>query len=278
MLWLKLGAGFIGSSVIAGVAYRNHSLSAEGAAAAVVIGTALTAAQEAAWFLTMIAFFVSSSVWSRLGKKSKQAAAQGYEKGDRRDAGQVFANGGLATAIALAAAFMPEAWAEGWSWAFAGAMAAVTADTWATEIGGWSRSQPRSIVTGRRVEPGTSGGVTPLGLAAAASGAIFIGLVFGGLQWAFGGQAADLVLALAAGLVGGVAGSLADSWVGAVWQRMNRCGVCGCDVEAVSHCGRPTRYVRGARYMNNDAVNAICSAVGALTGAIAAWAAAVISG
>ena len=61
--------------------------------------------------------------------------------------------------------------------AFAGVMATVTADTWATELGVLSTHAPRSITTMRPVAPGTSGGVTLLVLLASALGALLIGLI-----------------------------------------------------------------------------------------------------
>src|SRR5690606_31156432 len=95
-------------------------------------------------------------------------------KGGRRDAVQVLANGGVATAIAALAALRPDLALFP---AFAGAIAAATADTWATEVGLLSRTTPRLITTGRRVPAGTSGGVTPLGTAAALAGGVFIGVL-----------------------------------------------------------------------------------------------------
>ncbi len=74
------------------------------------------------------------------------------------------ANGGVAALAALAGS-----WA-----AFAGALAAATADTWATEIGRYSRKPPRLITTGKPVAAGTDGGMTLVGTVGGIAGAAFM--------------------------------------------------------------------------------------------------------
>lgn len=88
--------GFIGSLFIAGAAYWKKSLSGSGMAAAVVLGTVMYAAGSEAWFGTLIAFFVTSTLLSRWKKRRKSAVESGYAKTGRRDAGQVAANGAWA--------------------------------------------------------------------------------------------------------------------------------------------------------------------------------------
>jgi uncharacterized membrane protein len=57
-------------------------------------------------------------------------------------------------------------------------MAAVNADTWATELGVLSPTAPRLITSGKKVERGTSGGGNlPVGSLAALGGATLVGLV-----------------------------------------------------------------------------------------------------
>ncbi|MBD2867551.1 DUF92 domain-containing protein, partial [Paenibacillus arenilitoris] len=172
--WIRLLIGLLCSGLAAAAAYRARSLSGSGAASAVVMGTGFVTLGEPVWFGVLIAFFVSSTAWSKWKRKhrAKAEAEAKYEKGGRRDAGQVWANGGAGLLLCAANALWPD---PGWLYAFVGVMAAVNADTWATEIGALSRTAPRSITSGKPVAPGTSGGVTPLGSAAALAGAAFIG-------------------------------------------------------------------------------------------------------
>ncbi|WP_134682683.1 DUF92 domain-containing protein [Brevibacillus migulae] len=256
---------------IAGAAYVKRSLSGSGFLAAVMLGTVMYALGSAVWFGSLIAFFVSSTLWSKWKKHAKEEAESGYEKTGRRDAGQVFANGGLGLLLCVGNWAFPHPL---WWYAFLGVMAAVTADTWATEIGGLSRTPPRSIKTGKRVPPGTSGGVSSIGMAASLAGGLFIGAIAWMLLAVPGQAAATLRPAAWIGIAGlaGIIGSLADSWLGATWQQMYRCDTCGREIEQARHCGRSAVRVRGRSGWNNDAVNVAGSLAGGASAALLALA------
>jgi uncharacterized membrane protein len=147
-----------------------------------------------------------------------------------------------------------------WQLLGAGGLAASAADTWATELGTLAPAPPRSILTGRVVHVGTSGGVTTVGLLAGLAAAVFIGVVAGMSGWPW--QAAIAAFA------GGVAGCLADSLLGAALQVRRRCERCGMATEQqVHYCGTPTIVTGGLKLLDNDGVNAASSAIGALLGA-----------
>jgi uncharacterized protein (TIGR00297 family) len=254
-----LGAGAAGAVAVAG--WWRGALTADGAAAAVAVGTPVFAVGGGRWAAVLVGFFTLSSALSQVGRERKAAMAAVASKGSRRDAGQVLANGGVAAGAAVVAGITgkPEAAFP----AFLGAMAAATSDTWATEIGLLSRRPPRSIVTWRQVRPGLSGGVTPLGLAAAAAGGATIGLI-----GSLGRPRRELV---ALGTLAGLAGSLADSVAGATVQGVYRCPRCGEETERRVHsCGTPTIPARGVAWIDNDMVNLIGSAVGAITALVLA--------
>ncbi|WP_308638715.1 DUF92 domain-containing protein [Paenibacillus silvisoli] len=260
--------GLFGSLAAAAAAYRLRSLSVSGAVAAVVMGTGFVALGGPFWFGTLLAFFVSSSVWSKYKRRhrGKAAAEAKYAKSGRRDAVQVWANGGLGLVLCAGYAIWP---AEAWVYAFAGVMAAVNADTWATEIGALSRRAPRALLGGGAVLPGTSGGVTPLGSGAALAGAAFVGTVAALLlaaPLAPAGVSPGALLAAAA--CAGTAGAFADSLLGATVQAMYRCRACGSETERAEHCGVAAERIRGFAGMTNDAVNLASSAAAGLL----AWA------
>ena len=170
-------------------------LTAAGAAVALAVGTATVWGMGWRGLLLLLAFFVSGSLLT--------------PGCGRRTARQVIANGGVAAGAALLGAWP----------AFAGALAAAAADTWATEIGAFSRTTPRLITTGAPVPRGANGGITLLGTAGGVLGALLIA----GLTYALTprGTAPGLTHpgALAAVVAAsGVLGMLIDSLLGATAQ------------------------------------------------------------
>jgi len=278
---IQLLVGVILSGLIALLAYKRNSLSKSGVAGAMLVGTAIFGFGGWVWGMTLIAFFVLSTLLSHYKEREKeQIAAEKFDKGGRRDFGQAAANGGAGALIALAYVFVPDPLILA---AFAGIMATVNADTWATEIGVLSTKPPRLITTFEPVEPGTSGGVTLLGTLATLGGAIAIGLslilflaidgIFGGVGFEMAGEPALAVpgLILAAG-IGGLAGSLFDSLLGATVQSIYFCPICEKETEKCLHtCGTQTDQARGWRWLNNDLVNFISSIVGGAVAGLVFW-------
>ncbi len=261
-MWLLWG--FILSTAIGYAAYRKESLDRSGVAGAIVTGTLIFGLGGWQWGVVLIAFFVTSSLLSSYRAVEKERLAEKFAKGSRRDLGQALANGGLGALLAVGSAVRPHPL---WLAAYVGAMATVTADTWATELGVLSKTAPRLITTGRAVEVGTSGGVTWLGTAATMAGGTFIGLLAGALNLP-AGSAALMVALTAGGLAGGLAGSLFDSLLGATVQAVYYCPTCAKETESALHrCLTPARQLRGWRWLNNDLVNFASSLLGAVAAA-----------
>src|SRR3989442_4552274 len=160
---------------------RVSWLTRDGLAASLAVGVAVTWGLGWPGLALLAAFFLSGSLLTQWASGT----------GGRRNARQVLANGGVAAAAALAG-----------SWpAAAGAIAAATADTWATEIGSFSPVAPRLVTTWERVTRGASGGITSLGTAGGVAGAVAIAaLGLAGVPRGGGPEAAGFVGAGVAGL------------------------------------------------------------------------------
>ena len=165
-------------------------LTGGGVVAALAVGGATAWGLGWRGVVLLFAFFVSGSLLSRLaGERDGQKTQRNYR--------QVLANGGVAALAGMLG-----------SWRLAAAaLAAATADTWATEIGSFSPHPPRLITTWKPVRTGTDGGVTLLGTAGGVAGTVLI--------W---GCAALLFSSSSAVVLAGLAGMLADSLLGATVQ------------------------------------------------------------
>jgi len=260
----RLLLGLLFSTGIGLIAYKRRSLSRSGITGAIATGTTTVGLGGWSWGLSLIFFFVSSSLFSHFRAHDKaQAAADKFSKGSQRDITQVFANGGLAALLAISYDLVRPRWIRQLFHAgFTGAIATATADTWATELGVLSKQAPRLITTGQTVAPGTSGGITLLGTGASAVGALTSGLVF----WLLQRCQKTLAMLPFMALVSGLAGSIADSVLGATIQAMYYCPTCHKETERHIHsCGTTTTALRGIAWFNNDVVNFLATLIGALT-------------
>jgi len=260
-LTVQIPLGVFVAAAVAVASARARLLAPSGARATFVLGSIVFGLGGIWWSLPLIAFFLPSSLLSvytrrRVGSRYDQV----FEKGSTRDAGQVWANGGVAGVIVLLQFFVPD---ERLFVAYLGALAAAAADTWGTEVGVLGRGVVVSIARFRRVNPGTSGGISVAGTLGAVAGASCVaaaGMFRTPAPWA----------AACASVIAGIAGMLADSLVGGTLQAGYRCVVCGTATERSAHCERPAHLERGLGWIDNDVVNVVCCVVGAVVAYLAA--------
>lgn len=271
---LQLLLGLALSAIVGGIGYWRQSLTPGGVVGAVIVGSLIFGLGGWIWGLLLITFFVSSSLLSHYRQRDKEAVAEKFAKGGRRDLGQALANGGMGAILAIVYFGTPEPVLLA---AYLGVMATVNADTWATELGILSRIPPRLITTGEEVPHGSSGGITSLGTWASLAGALLIGAMAtaltqaGSLLRGSGWDTRALAFPVLA-IAGGMAGSLFDSLLGATVQGIYYCDRCGQETESSRHrCGQAARPVRGWLWLNNDLVNLLASMVGGLVAASLAW-------
>lgn len=250
-------------TVVAAVRWR--SLSPGGAAGAFLLAAWLLGGGGWAWTLPVLVFFILSSALSRMWTARRAEAMRRAEKGSRRDLAQVMANGGVP--LAIFAGWMVTGGTDLLWPAFIGAVAAAAADTWGTEIGTAFRAEARLVTTWRVVPAGTSGGISLPGTAASAAGAMVIGLAALVVPVA---DAPGGWVAAVCGTVGGLAGALVDSLLGATLQA-HWCDAGGRITERRPRgAGAVRAPVRGVAWIDNDVVNALAAAVGAGVAALLA--------
>lgn len=252
---LVLGA-VIAGGIFGGSAYAGRALDGRGALAGGLMAASFVLWSDATWIVPALTFFVLSSALSFVRRSTKaNLEARVAKEGTRRDAVQVLANGGVAWLL-LGATLLAPGSADGHVLyiAFLGAVAAAAADTWGTELGTAGVSRPWSLRTGKRVPPGTSGAISPVGTLATVLGAFSVGsaaLAVGGIS----------IPTTAVVVAAGFTGSFVDSLVGATLQARYRNPITG---NLTERRPRPDdRAVRGIAAIDNDVVNAIATASGA---------------
>lgn len=265
LLFVRFMIGAAIAALISLAAFRTRSLAASGASAATLIGAA-TAAAGWGWGALLVTYFVASSLLTRMGRDKKRARTQSV-LGDStaRNALQVIANGGFFAAFALIGTITSDV---RWHIAALGALAAATADTWATEIGTLWGGTPRSILTARPVPVGESGGVTLIGFLGAIAGSAVIAAT---APWILVHEMSSPLGAAAASPIGtavftaGIGGCIADSLIGLTLQAKRWCDSCNVITERDPHsCGGVTGHVRGVPWVTNDAVNIVSTLAGAV--------------
>lgn len=205
---LLMGLGL--NSALVTVAFLLGTLDARGAAVACILGTVVFTCLSWQGYAVLLTFFVLGSVSTRIGYSRKRRKRLAQDRGGRRRASNVVANGAVAAACALWAGTTPHE--QLFIAAFACSLGAAAADTVESEIGQlWGR--PTLLVTNwRSVTPGVDGGISALGTAAgllAAISTVGVGSMAGLYP-----VAAVLPLSLLA-----LAATLMESVAGATWER-----------------------------------------------------------
>lgn len=242
-----------GSALILAAAAWLKALTVSGMLGAWAMGMLIFLAGGWTWIWPMIAFFSLSSALTRIKHRSTR-----FPDAGRRNLAQVFANGGIPLLIALAYGIWP---IDGLYVIFLAALAGSTADTWGTEIGSWSRRQPRDIVTWQPVEPGTSGGVTFLGT----TGSLLGAAALGGVGYWLQPEGIGLQGWLAITLIGFLA-AIVDSLLGATLQARYRTIATNEISEHRPADSQRAVLHRGWGWLDNDRVNLACSLSGAALG------------
>jgi uncharacterized protein (TIGR00297 family) len=271
----ELLVGLLLGIALGGLGYRSGLLTVSGAVSILVISVITFGLADWVWGAVLVAYVLSAGLLARYGANVKAKMSDrflAYRRGWR----QVWAPLGWSTVMVLFNRLTPHSVSI--FVAFVGAVATVSADTWATELGVLNIRPPRLITSRQRVVPGTPGAISVLGVVAALAAAWLIGFLglsltvlaawLQNLDW----QRILLWLPLAA-TVGGIAGCLVDSLLSATAQGVYYCEHCQQQTERRIHsCGHVAQQIRGWAWLTNDGVNLVSSVVGAAVAAgLVAW-------
>jgi uncharacterized protein (TIGR00297 family) len=264
MIFIELVGWIAGVIAMTIFAYKINVIDKHGALAAAVIGFIILYFGAASWFVVLILFFLIASLFTKYKYKQKQAMGVAEENNGARGLRSVLANGGPLAAIAILyyishnhPIFML---------CFVGSISFALSDTVATEVGLLSKVKPRSLLTGKQIDKGQSGGVTIQGEIAALLGSLLIGTICGLLI--SDNIALRIPIILSAAIVGGMISTNADSIFGATIQAKYRCINCKKYIEKKSiHCNFPLIKERGISIINNNTVNIISAIIGAIISA-----------
>jgi len=194
------------SILLALIAFVLNWLTIDGMTAATLFGVIAFGLGGIVGAAIVLTFFISSSLLSKnlLNEESLQ------ENKFRRDGEQVWSNG-FWFALWVMLWFLTKQ--EAFLIAGVASMAAATADTWASEIGGHRvKGKTWLVPSFKTVRPGTDGGISVVGTFASLVGAFFIGLIF----WITYNEVTIFQFLLIA--ISGIVGSLIDSLLGSKIQ------------------------------------------------------------
>lgn len=207
---IDLIIGLLISGFIAVLAYLKHSLNLSGFIASIVMGTLIYMFGGIVLFSTLIAFFISSSLLTKLHEKKAKDLSKG------RNYIQVISNGLVATLFSVLYYFLNT---EIFLIAAVAAIATSNADTWASEIGILSKGKTRNITNFKEVAKGVSGAISGLGTLASIGGSLFIGLIFGILYYLTNNGLLETIIFYTLVIsICGVLGCLVDSFLGSIVQ------------------------------------------------------------
>ena len=257
-------AALIAAAIFAVLAGAFRLLTVSGAIATFVVGFIAFGLGGGKFTVPLLTFFITASLLSRVGKALKSSAKVQSKRGATRDYVQVIANGGAASIVVVIFWLVARHWPIDHTryllMLYLAALATVNADTWATEIGGLSRTPPRLLNNWKVAATGASGAVTLLGCLAALAGSLIV-TAAGWLVWRLNGP--EFIAVAWAGFLG----SFIDSVLGASLQAVYQYPATGELTERTEMNGVKTVKVRGLGWVNNDVVNFLAS----IGGILCAW-------
>jgi uncharacterized protein (TIGR00297 family) len=210
--------------------YKTNKLTLAGSLTGGVVALAIFAGSGFTGIGMLAAFFVLSVLATSYKKAEKRKLASDKHHPEKRNAGQVLANGGVAALFGLLAYEIPPQ-AVLFSALMAASLASATADTLSSELGTVYGTRFYNIINLKPDEKGKDGVISLEGTLIGIAGTTIIAIVYAmGIGWS---NAFFYII------IAGTIGNITDSVLGATLERK--------------------------AYLNNDAVNFLNTSLAALT-------------
>nr|CCA24489.1 conserved hypothetical protein [Albugo laibachii Nc14] len=276
MSLIRVGISFALALALSIHGLKKHSLNKSGAIAAFFVGW-LTMSAGYFFGTILLAFYFSGSKLTKLKEKAKKSLDENHKPGGRRDALQVLASSFIGSFLALVW-FVRELQQKSFLTigqdrtttfllaSYLGNYACCTADTWASELGVLSTSDPILVTTLKRVPAGTNGGITFLGIFASIAGGGFIGMIhyfFTYFTCPYP-QAALIPFSMLMGLFGSLIDSLLGATIQTTYYNQNLRQICAASSQNAH------QHIAGRNICSNEAVNFLSALMTAITSGILA--------
>lgn len=220
--------------VVASMWFRKLTIA--GSCTGGVLGWLLYKGAGITGIVMLVAFFIAGTLATSVGRNKKERLGIAEKNKGRRTAWQVLANGGVAGLAGLLAWVYPHRLVL-WHLAAACALSSASADTLSSELGSLYGKRFYNILSFKKDQRGLDGVISAEGTLLGLAGSALIALIYA-IGYAPGIQILWILIA-------GTAGNLADSVLGAAWERKGR--------------------------ITNDWVNGLNTLVAAATGILLWW-------
>ena len=246
-MFLDMLIGISISLIIALLAYLKHSLNRSGLFTATLLGTVIYTFGGIIVWGSLIAFFISSSLITKVSEKNDKKESKG------RNYIQVLANGLVAAIFSILYYFLQR---EIFLLAAVVSIATSNSDTWASEIGSLSKGKTFYILNFKIAPKGVSGAISGLGTFASLLGAFFITGIFIGLYAVVKGMNFETIIVYG-GIVTicGFLGNIIDSYLGGLIQAKYKGVESGTYTEKRWLPNEKVELASGLALITNDAVN-----------------------
>jgi len=254
--WILIGAELF-SLVVGFYSYRKKSITLSGLIALITISSCFIFLKHVDLLFVLFFMYATSSLLTKYRKSDKKEFEKVVGKTGARDYIQALANLGIATLLMLLYHFSSN---NLFMVAMIGSVCTANADSWASEIGGLSQSTPVLITTFKPTQKGISGGITLVGTLGGIIGSIFISLVALLFINLISHLNIDYFRLFYTTSLSGIIGFLLDSYLGVLVQALFK----NDRNEVTEISSGSNQLIKGIKWINNDMVNLISTAAGAL--------------